>query len=217
MSSRDRDVDEWFRRWWSPWWPPWWGPGSRRGGTGTDIFREFEEMRQDMTRMFEETVRDIDKLPKDLIREYDTPTGGKVREVGPLVYGYSVTVGPDGKPKVEEFGNVRSLGSSRGGGGMTTPALTAEREPLADVTTTDKDVKVTVEMPGVSKQDIKISAQEGSVEVSTTESASKKYRRLIELPPEADLETAKSTYTNGILEITFKKKGKTKGKELKID
>jgi HSP20 family protein len=170
-------------------------------------------MRQDMTRMFEETVRDIDKVPKDLIREYNTPTGGRVREVGPLVYGYSMTVGPDGKPKVKEFGNVRSLG----GGGMTSPALTAEREPLADVITTDKDIKVTVEMPGISKQDIKVNVQDSSVEISTTETASKKYRRFIELSPDADLETAKSTYTNGILEITFKKKGKTKGKELKID
>jgi HSP20 family protein len=211
MSTRDRDIDEWFRRWWSPWW----GAGSRRGTAGGDIFREFEEMRQDMTKMFEETVRDIDKVPKDLIREYDTPTGGRVREVGPLVYGYSVTVGPDGKPKVKEFGNVKSLGG--GGEGMTPPALTAEREPMADVTTSDKDVKVTVEMPGVSKQDIKINAQDYSVEVSTIESASKKYHRLIELPQDADLETAKSTYTNDILEITFKKKGKTKGKELKID
>ena len=173
-------------------------------------------MREDMTRMFEETVRDIDKVPKDLIREYDTPTGGRVKEIGPLVYGYSVTVGPDGKPKVKQFGNIKSLGRG-GGGGMTPPALTAEREPLADVTTSDKDVKVTVEMPGVSKQDIKINVQDGSVEVSTIGSASKKYRRLIELPPDADLETAKSTYTNGILEIAFKKKGKTKGKELKID
>ncbi|HJU95654.1 MAG TPA: archaeal heat shock protein Hsp20 [Nitrososphaera sp.] len=216
MSTRDSDsdIDEWFRRLWSPWWTPWWGAGSRRGTAGGDIFRGFEEMREDMARMFEETVRDIDKVPKDLIREYDTPTGGRVREVGPLVYGYSMTVGPDGKPKVKEFGNVRSLG---GIGGMTPPALTAEREPLADVTTTDKDVKLTVEMPGVSKQDIKINVQDGSVEVSTIEGASKKYRRLIELPPDADFETAKPTYTNGILEITFKKKGKTKGKELKID
>ena len=211
MSSKDRDVDEWFRRWWTPWWPPWWGAGSRGGGE--DIFREFEEMRQDMTRMFEETVRDIDKVPKDLIREYETPTGGRVREVGPLVYGYSVTVGPDGKPKVKEFGNVRSLG----GGGITPPVLTAEREPLADVITTDKDIKVTVEMPGISKQDIKINVQDSSVEISTTETSSKKYRRSIELPSDADLETAKSTYTNGILEIIFKKKGKTKGKELKIE
>ena len=88
MSTRDRDIDEWFRRWWTPWW----GAGSRRGTAGGDIFREFEEIRQDMTRMFEETVRDIDKVPKDLIREYDTPTGGRVREVGPLVYGYSIPI-----------------------------------------------------------------------------------------------------------------------------
>jgi HSP20 family protein len=203
MSIRDRDIDEWFRRW-SPW-------GAGRRGAGENIFREFEEMRRDMERMFEETLRDIDKVPKELIREYDAPTGGRVREVGPLVYGYSMIIGPDGKPKVKQFGNIRTLG------GMTPPALTAEREPLSDVITTEKDIKVTVEMPGISKQDIKINAYDGSVEVSTVETAAKKYRRFIELPPDADLETAKSTYTNGILEITFKKKGKTKGKELKID
>lgn len=39
------------------------------------------------------------KAPKDLIKEYETPEGGKVREVGPIVYGYSMTIGPDGKPK----------------------------------------------------------------------------------------------------------------------
>jgi HSP20 family protein len=214
MSIRDRDIDEWFRRWSSPW-------GGRRGREGGEtFFREFEEMRRDMERMFEEAFRDIDSVPRELIKEYETPTGGKVRELGPFVYGYSMTIGPDGKPKVKQFGNVRSLGGRGGGGaggGMTAPMLTAEREPLADVTTTDKDVKVTVEMPGISKQDIKISAYEDSVEVSTAEAAPKKYRRLIELPPETDIESAKSTYTNGILEIKFKKRGKPKGREIRID
>ena len=203
MSIRDRDIDEWFRGW-SPW-----GFGRRPAGEG--MFREFEEMRRDMERMFEKTVRNIDSIPKDLIREYETPTG-KVREVGPLVYGYSVTVGPDGKPRVREFGNVRSVG-----GGVTPPALTAEREPLADVMTTDKDVKVTVELPGISKNDIKIKAYDGAVEVSTTETAPKKYHRIIDLPPDADIETAKSKYTNGILEITFNTKTKPQGKEIRID
>ena len=42
---------------------------------------------------------------------------------------------------------------------------------------------------------------------------------MIELPPEADTETVKSTYNNGILEITFKKKEQTKskGKEIKVE
>ncbi len=82
-----------------------------------------------------------------------------------------MTVGPDGKPKVREFGNARSPIV-----GAVPPSLTVEREPLADVITSDKDIKVTVEILGVSKQDIKINVYDGSVEVSTTEPASKKYR-----------------------------------------
>src|SRR5690242_12797493 len=98
MSIRDKDIDEWLRRW-SPW-----GFGRRPAREG-GIFREFEEMRKDMERLFEESFRDIENIPKDLIKEYETPEGGKVREFGPLVYGYSMTIGPDGKPKVREFGN----------------------------------------------------------------------------------------------------------------
>lgn len=209
MHIRDRDIDEWFRRWSSS---SQWGVdrGAGRAIVGENIFRDFEEMRKGMKRMFEETIRDIDHVPKELVREFETPRG-KVREVGPLVYGYSVTVGQDGKPKIREFGNVRSPV------GLAPPSLTAEREPLADVITSEKDIKVTVEMPGISKQDIKINAYDSSVEVSTTETASKKYRRIIELPPDTDVETAKSTYTNGILEITFKKKATPKGKEIKVE
>jgi HSP20 family protein len=44
--------------------------------------------------------------------------------------------------------------------------LTAEREPLADIITIDKEVKVTVEMLGITKQDIKVSAYESTVERS---------------------------------------------------
>ena len=66
-------------------------------------------MRREMERGFEESFKDIEtKAPKDPIREYETPEGDKVREVGPIVYGYSMTIGPDGKPRVKEFGNVKS-------------------------------------------------------------------------------------------------------------
>ncbi|MCD6037815.1 MAG: Hsp20/alpha crystallin family protein, partial [Nitrososphaeraceae archaeon] len=47
----------------------------------------------------------------------------------------------------------------------------------------------------------------------------RKYHEVIDLPPEVDTETARSTYKNGILEITFNKKqeSKTKGKDIKIE
>ena len=218
-SSEDRDIApfDWFNRFF--------GSSSRAVGRGgffgfPDIFRGFDEMRREMEREFEDTFKNIeDKAPKDLVREYETPGGGKVREYGPFVYGYSMTIGPDGKPRVREFGNVRSPSSLRGGGGsFTRPLISSEREPLADVTTSNTDVKVIVEMPGVSKDKIKINAYDNSVEIKSDD-PQRKYHEVIDLPPEADIETARSTYKNGLLEITFNKKKETKpkGKEVKVE
>src|SRR5256886_16407343 len=160
-SSEGRDIEpfDWFNRFF--------GRSSSRGFGFPDIFRGFDEMRREMEREFEETFKNIEtKAPKDLVREYETSTGGKVREYGPFVYGYSMTIGPDGKPKVREFGNVKSPFSSRGF--FTRPLISSERQPLADVTTTDKEVKVVVEMPGVSKENIIVNVHDNSVEITTT-------------------------------------------------
>jgi HSP20 family protein len=78
-------------------------------------------------------------------------------------------------------------------------------------------VKVVVEMPGIEKKDMKMNAHDGAVEVFTTDTAQRKYRKLIEVPSEANIETARSTYKNGILEIVFNKKEKPKGKQINIE
>ena len=90
---------------------------------------------------------------------------------------------------------------------------------VADITTTDKEVKVAVEMPGVKKENIKVNLYDNSLEVTTTGTEERKYHEVIEIPPETDIETATSTYKNGILEITFKKKeqSKPKGKQINIE
>ena len=60
-------------------------------------------------------------------------------------------------------------------------------------------------MPGVSKENIRVNAYDNSVEVTTTD-PERKYHEVVEISPETDIKTAKSTYKNGILEITFDKK-----------
>ena len=65
-------------------------------------------------------------------------------------------------------------------------------------------------MPGVNKENIKINAYDSTLEVTAQEDTAKKYHETIEIPDEADLETAKSKYNNGVLEITFNKKDKSK-------
>jgi HSP20 family protein len=75
------------------------------------MVREFDKM----SRTFSEQFKNIEnKVPKDLMKEYDTPEGGKVREIDPIVYGYSMTIGSDGKPKIREFGNINSPFVGRG-------------------------------------------------------------------------------------------------------
>jgi HSP20 family protein len=207
MSSDEIEPYDWYRRFF----------GRGRGGFFDDMFRGFDQMRREMEREFE----DIEKtVPRDLVREYDTPQEGKVREVGPLVYGYSMTVGPDGKPRIKEFGNVKPSRSFGFGAtaGISRPEISGEMEPLADITTTDKDVRVVVEMSGLSKDKINVNAYEDRVEVRSDD-PQRKYHKIVELPPEADIETAKCAYNNGILEITFNKKEqeKTKGKTIKIE
>lgn len=180
--------------------------GRSRRGFFDDIFRGFDEMMHDMEREFE----DMEKwISEDFVMEYTTPRHN-VREMGPMVYGYSITIGPNGRPKISEFRNVkrsrrvsRLVRSEIGGKSGT--------EPLVDVITTDKEVKAIVQMPVVSKDRIKIYAYDNTVEVKSID-PQKRYHHTFEIPPETDIETVKSTCNNGILEITFNKRGQTKGK-----
>jgi HSP20 family protein len=190
-----------------------------------DMFRGFDDVHRELNRMFN-VFNDLStNAPKELVREYQTLDGAKVREVGPIVYGYSMTIGPDGKPHVKEFGNVKSLGNGDSRSKnivqyIGKPQISAEREPLSDVTSTDKEVKVVLEMPGIKKEDIKINAYEQKVEIKTADNSQRKYHKILDLPKSADIETARSTYNNGILEVTFDKKKegiKPKGKEIKIE
>jgi HSP20 family protein len=57
---------------------------------------------------------------------------------------------------------------------------------------------VGIEMPGVSKENIKVNIYDNSVEVSTIESSPRRYHEVVKLPEEVNVETAKSTYNNGM-------------------
>jgi len=152
------------------------------------------------------------RTPKNLIRERKLPDGRIVRELGPFVYGYSMKIGPDGKPEVKEFGNIKP------GIGYGQPRIDIKekREPLADVMTTNGEIKVIVEMPGVEKKDIKLHGTEENLTLSV-DTPQRKYHKEIKLPTNVDLKSAKSTYKNGVLEVTLTKKKLEKPKGELID
>ena len=70
----------------------------------------------------------------------------------------------------------------------------------------------------VTKEDVKVAVEEGLVTISA-EKGDKKYHTQIPFDSELDSDTAKATYTNGILElkIKLKKPPKAKAKEIKVE
>ena len=203
------DFPEWFRR------------RMRRTPFFRDwFFGDIDEMMRDIEEMMEREFREFKtRVPKDLVRERKLPDGSTINEWGPFVYGYSMIVGPDGKPKIREFGNVKPSRKSEAFG-VTRPSLEIkeEREPLVDVISTDSEVKIIAELPGVEREDIKLHGTENSLTVSV-DTPQRKYRKEVKLPSKVDPKEVKSSYKNGALEVTFQKRKeeKPKGEPIKIE
>ena len=181
--------DYWFRRW----------------------RRERHPFFDEMDRMFEDLFKEIEKLPEDLRRERKLPDGSTIRTFGPVVYGYSMSIGPDGKPVIREFGNLRP---SR----LGVPEATEEREPLVDVTSGDKVVQVVAEVPGVEKDDIVLEGTEDTLTIRV-DTEKRKYHKVVDLPEKVDPNSAKASYKNGVLEVTLDKLAvrKPSGRQIKVE
>ena len=170
-----------------------------------EMFREMEEM---MQKQFEEFSR---TAPKALTRERTLPNGSKIREWGPFVYGYSVTVGQDGRPQFREFGNVKPETKF----GRPKFSITEQREPLVDVIQTDGEIKIIAELPGVEKQEIKLHGTENTLTISVS-TYQRKYHKEVQLPNIVYPKESKSTYKNGVLKVTLKKKKKPEGEPITL-
>ena len=186
----------------------------RRRGSPFDPwgFPDIDEMMREMEKAFSDQFKDMEKeLPRNLVRESRTPDGGVRKEIGPIVYGYSVTIGPDGKPVVREFGNVRREE------GRSWKAIQDKREPLVDVVSSGKEVRVIVEMPGVNKEDINVTVNDDSMTISV-DREDRGYYKELKLPGVVDPKGARSTYNNGILEVTIPLKSSGEGGvKLRVD
>ncbi len=166
-----------------------------------------------MTMFFDD---EFDRLFKRMSRSFvdlddifeQVNTSGNVS--GPYVYGYTMTIGPDGKPVVKEYGNVKP--------GLLPTSDT--REPLVDTILDEKEkaVKLVAEMPGVEKSDVKIVVEGKTVNIDAAH-GDKKYHAKVPIRYKVDENSAKASYKNGILELTFKlqEEPKPKGKQVEVE
>ena len=188
MTQRRDDPDEWFRQDWNL----------------DDLFSSLDSEFRRMRRTMDEMMRDAAEgnLPE---------AGGK----SPFVWGFSLRTGPAGRPQFEEFGDTgRNL---FGPAGQKATVEATSREPLTDTNETEEEIAITVELPGVSKEDIDIDASEQEVIIKVETDARNYYKRL-PLRSKVVPDSAKATYTNGILDLVLKKQEseKPQGTRVKV-
>ena len=205
----DDNMPEWFKK-----------RKKRNPFFGNWFFGDVEDMMKEMEEMMERNFEQFrTRIPEDLKRERKLPDGSTIPEWGPFVYGYSMTIGPDGKPKIREFGNVKPS-SEPESCGINQPCLDVkeEREPLVDIVDTDGEIRIIVELPGVEKEDIKLSGTDDTLTISV-DTSQRKYFKEIDVPAKIDPKKAKSSYKNGVLEVTLPKieEKKPGGEQIKVE
>ena len=140
---------------------------------------------------------------------------------GPIYFGYTVTVGPDGKPVIQEYGNVKPdelpTADSCGCANHSQGPIAEKREPLIDTLVDDKEqtLKIVAEMPGVEKTDVSVVVDEGIIHIDA-EHGEKKYHVNVPIHHKVESDSTKATYKNGILELTFNMDTKPKGKSVNV-
>jgi HSP20 family protein len=111
------------------------------------------------------------------------------------VYGFSVRT-LAGKPVVESFGNIRETAAG--------PVVEEVREPIVDVFDEEDHVLIIAELPGVSEDEIKVEVA-GDILNLTACDKDRKYAKEILLPSKVKSDPMKTSYKNGILEVTLEK------------
>ncbi len=111
-------------------------------------------------------------------------------------------------------------------------AAAAQRVPALDVAESDKAYTVTAELPGVTKEDVKVSidGRRVTIQAQTSKTQEKKegervvyserssssYSRTFTLPAEVDQEASQAKLEHGVLTLTLVKRSAQTGKHLTV-
>ena len=103
-------------------------------------------------------------------------------------------------------------------------------KPRADLSATDTEYQLTVEIPGVNERDVSLDISGNTLTIrgekrqEKEEKAKDYYRiersygsfqRVLSLPEDVDQDTIKATFKNGVLTVTMPRKAVTGGAEVK--
>ncbi len=152
-----------------------------------ELFRQIEEMMDRMMNDMNQGTLFDNEAFEEMLRN---PEG-----TNPFVFGFSMKIGPDGKPIIQRFGNPPIEEGTESASSL---------EPLVDVVEENDEIIVVAEVPGVEKDEIKVRIK-GTTLTIHADNPQRPYHKVIELPTKVKKEEAKSAIRNGVLEVRLKK------------
>ena len=166
----------------------------------TDWFREFEKLQERMMKNMEEEMRQL----------HDMAEGGQL----PGEWEFKPIKGPNYRGYVfrGHFGRPRGAEAPRDLKGKFEQQRS--QDPLVDIVREKDATKVYFEIPGVEKDDIRLNAADGELQVKAG-----RFRKTVKIEEGLDPDKATSTYRNGVLEVKIPKASKKnkRKKTLKIE
>lgn len=145
----------------------------------------------------------IFKMMKDIIKRMEKMFGDMeiyddIFKNKPSIKGFSITIGPDGTPKIREFGSKSPVPLGFGDIEMR------KTEIKPDIIESEDEILIIFDLPGVREDSIKLKL-EGSRLLVKAEGSRKIYE-YIELPKMIKGKIDHYEYNNGVLTIHIKKR-----------
>jgi len=176
---------------------------------------------------------DLNDIFKAFTEDFNQMKGNfntEIGETGPITFGYSMRIGSDTdyKPEIRQWGNLNDYRKKQGLPAIEWP-FQKNNEPqiqsaslsnyFVDIIEEDDLFRIIVEIPGFTKENLKIEISDGNQEIILQgKSDTREIDQVVELPSRIDPKNTKSTMLNGILEIRSKKQKTTeKRHQLRID
>lgn len=151
---------------------------------------------------------------------------------GPITFGYSVRVGPDTnyQPEVRQWGNLNDFRKRQGFPEIQVPigkffnsqlsmGSVDSQNRYVDFIEEDETLRIIMEVPGLSKEDLIIDIDEKGAEIKVQSVEDQQVKQVVTLPVKIEPNSTKTTLKNGILEIIGKKAlpGQSSTNRIKIE
>ncbi|MDD3492500.1 MAG: Hsp20/alpha crystallin family protein [Candidatus Thermoplasmatota archaeon] len=132
---------------------------------------------------FERILREMEKIVGEAFRDsFEQLKSGKM-----FVKGFSIRLGPDGSPRIDEYGHQPTDAESK----------------APEMWESDRRLSITLQLPAVDEEDIRVDVEETRVEVRVRDLDD--CHHVIHLPQPVCPDSAAITYKNRILDIEVDK------------